>query len=154
MDVDVTNRPELRVGALRHVGPYQQIGEAFGRLGAIAGGAGLFNHQGAAMLAIYYDDPDSTPSDQLRSDAAIAVPDGVALPGELVEQRVPGGRYARTLHLGSYESLPETWKRFKTEGLKAVGGRSAKGPSYEVYVNNPMTVPKEELRTELYIPLT
>jgi AraC family transcriptional regulator len=153
MDVHVTDRPELRVGALPHIGPYQQIGETFRQLGAIAGSAGLFNTPGAAMLAIYYDDPDSTPPDRLRSDAAVAVPDGVPLPAGLTEKRIPGGRYARTEHVGPYEGLSDTWTRFKREGLPAVGQRRD-GASYEVYVNDPMKTPKHDLRTELYIPLT
>ena len=49
MDVRVIERPALRVGALRHNGPYQEIGQTFRRLGDIAGGAGLFAHPGAAM---------------------------------------------------------------------------------------------------------
>jgi len=153
MDVQVTDRPALRVGALRHIGPYQEIGEAFRRLGGIAGGAGLFQQPGAAMLAIYYDDPDSTPPDRLRSDAAVAVPDGVALPAGLTEQRVPGGRYARTLHVGPYEQLGTAWGRFKREGLEARGHRRRDGASYEVYLNDPMQTPKEALQTELYIPI-
>jgi AraC family transcriptional regulator len=153
MDVQVIDRPALRVGALRHIGSYQEIGEVFRRLGDIAGGAGLFQHPGAAMLAIYYDDPESTPPDRLRSDAAIAVPDGVALPAGLAEQRVAGGRYARTLHVGPYEQLGNAWARFKREGLDARGYRRRDGASYEVYLNDPMQTPKEELQTELYIPI-
>ena len=67
--------PELRVGTVRHVGPYNQIPNAFGRLGSIAGPAGLVQRPEAAMIAISYDDPDSTPQDQLRSDAGIVVSD-------------------------------------------------------------------------------
>jgi len=37
MNVEITTRPELRVAAVRHVGPYNQISEAFGRLGDVAG---------------------------------------------------------------------------------------------------------------------
>ena len=151
MDVQVIDRPALRVGALRHTGPYQQIGEVFRRLGDIAGGAGLFQHPGAAMLAVYHDDPDSTPPDRLRSDAAIAVAEGVALTAGLTERHVPGGRYARTLHVGPYEQLGNAWGRFKREGLEA--HRRRDGASYEVYLNDPMQTPKEELQTELYIPI-
>src|SRR5262245_12503445 len=89
MDVEIREMPELRVGALRHIGPYNQIGEAFGRLGAIAGAAKLFDKPGAAMVALYHDDPQSTPADQLRSDAGVAVAADAALPPELVEHRVP-----------------------------------------------------------------
>jgi DNA gyrase inhibitor GyrI len=39
------------------------------------------------------------------------------------------------------------------EGLPASGRRVGTGPSFEVYLNNPMEVAKEELRTELYVHL-
>ena len=85
MDVQIKPMPELRVGAVRHAGPYDQIPVAFGRLGAIAGPAGLFAQPDAEMIAIYHDDPDAVPQDQLKSDAAIAVPEKVPLPRGLVE---------------------------------------------------------------------
>jgi len=153
MEVQITQMSELRVGTVRHIGPYNQIPEAFGRLGAIASGAGLFKYPGVAMLAIYHDDPESVPQDQLRSDAAIAVPDDAPLPAELVEQRLPAGRYARAVHVGPYERLGDAWARFMGEWLPASGQRVGPGVSYEIYTNDPRTVPKEELRTEMYIPL-
>jgi len=152
MDVQVIERPALRVGALRHNGPYQEIGQTFRRLADIAGGAGLFQHPGAAMLAIYYDDPESTPPDRLRSDAAVAVAEGLALPTGLAEQRVPGGRYARTRHVGPYEQLGNAWASFKRV-IDAGGHRRRDGASYELYLNDPMQTPKESLQTELYIPV-
>jgi DNA gyrase inhibitor GyrI len=42
MDVEIIELPELRVAAVSHKGPYNQIGTAFARLGQIAGAAGLF----------------------------------------------------------------------------------------------------------------
>lgn len=153
MDVEIKEMPELRVGAVRHVGPYNQIPEAFERLGAIAGPAGLFQQPGAACLGIFHDDPESTPADALRSDAAIVVPDGVPMPGELTERRLPAGRYAHTLHVGPYEELGDVWVRFMGEWLPDSGHRMGDGVSYEIYLNDPTQVPKEELRTELYVPI-
>jgi AraC family transcriptional regulator len=151
MDVEVKPMPALRVAAVRHAGPYRQIGKAFERLGAIASAAGLFQQPGAVMIAIYHDDPDTTPQDKLRSDAGIVVPDHVQLPDGLVEQRIPAGRYARTEHVGPYEQLEDAWSRFKDEALPAGGHRIGARPSYEIYRNDPTKVPKEELRTEMYI---
>ncbi len=153
MDVEIRQMPELRVGTVPHVGPYNQIPEAFGRLGAIAGPAGLFAQPDAAMIAIYHDDPDAVPQDQLKSEAAIAVPEEVPLPDGLVEQRLPGGRYARAVHVGPYEKLGDAWARFMGEWLPASGHRMGDGVSYEVYRNDPTKVPKQELRTEMYIPI-
>jgi len=153
MDVEIKKMPEQRVAAVRHVGPYNQIGQAFGRLGEIAGPAGLFTNPNAAMIALYHDDPESTPADELRSDAGVAVASGVALPNELAEHRLPAGRYAKTVHVGSYEKLGDTWARFLGEWLPESGERLRDGPSYERYVNDPRTTPKERLITEIYVPI-
>lgn len=153
MDVEIKQMPELRVGALRHVGPYTQISEAFGRLGAIAGPAGLFQQPGAAMMAIYHDDPRIVAPDQLRSDAAIVVPENVALPDGLLEQRVAAGRYACAVYIGPYEELDGVWARFLGEWLPGSGHRMGAGASYEIYRNDPMKVPKAELRTDMYLPI-
>jgi AraC family transcriptional regulator len=153
MDVEIKQMPEQRVGTVRHIGPYNQISEAFGRLGAIAGPAGLFARPGVAMIALYHDDPESTPADRLRSDAALAVPGDTTLPADLVEQRLPAGRYASTMHVGAYEQLGDTWARFLGEWLPSSGKRMADGPSYELYLNDPTTTPKDQLRTEIYVPI-
>jgi AraC family transcriptional regulator len=105
------------------------------------------------MMAIYHDDPESTPQDQLRSDAALAVPEDVELPEGLAEQHIAAGRYAMTVHVGPYEQLGDTWARFLGEWVPASGNRIGDGVSYEIYKNTPAEIPKQELRTELYVPL-
>jgi AraC family transcriptional regulator len=151
--VDIDDMPELRVGAIRHVGPFNQIGQAFGRLGAIAGAAGLFQQPGAAMVALYHDMPETTPPEKLRSDAGIIVPRGVPLPDGLTEQTLPAGRYARATHVGPYDQLPGAWRRLLGEWLPASGHHLGAAPSYELYRNDPSTVKPEELITELYVSL-
>jgi len=153
MDVEVLDMPELRVAGIRHLGPYNRIGEAFGRLGGIAGAAGLFTKPGAAMIALYHDDPGSTPAERLRSDAGVAVAGDAPLPPELAEHRLPAGRYAKIVHVGSYETLGDTWARFRNEWLPESGRGVRPSPSYERYVNDPRTTPKEKLVTEIYVPI-
>lgn len=153
MAVEIKEMPELRVATVRHTGPYNQISEAFERLGEIAGPAGLVSQPGAAMLGIYHDDPDSTPPDQLRSEAALVVPENMPLPEGVVEQHLPAGRYACALHVGPYEQLGDAWARFMGEWLPASGHRIGNGASYEIYLNDPTNTPKEELRTEIYISI-
>jgi AraC family transcriptional regulator len=121
-------------------------------LGPVAGAAGLFQQPGAAMIAIFHDDPDKTPIADLRSDAGVVISESAPLPQGLSEQRIPPARYATISHVGPYEQLPEAWTRFKRE-LSAAGHRSAAGVSCEIYANNPMTTAKEELRTELFVPI-
>lgn len=152
MDVGIEEMKELRVATVPHVGPYNRIGQAFARLGEIAGRSGLIG-PGSMMLAIYHDDPETTAEDELRSEAAVSVPRDLDLPGSLDERRIPAGRYAHTTHVGAYEELGDVWARFMGQWLPESGHRFGDGVAYEVYHNTPGEVPKEELRTDLYMPL-
>jgi AraC family transcriptional regulator len=153
MNVTIEQMPELRVATVHHVGPYHRISEAFQRLGAVADPAGLFRTGEAAMLAIYHDDPETTPAEQLQADAGITVPEGVPLPPCLVEKRIPKGRYAHTTHVGPYTHLGDAWSRFMGEWLPRSGHRVGEGPSYELYRNTPANARPDELRTDLYLPI-
>ena len=152
MNVEVKDMKELRVATVEHVGPYNRISEAFARLGQIAGPAGLFG-PGAAMLAIYHDDPETTPASELHSKAGITVATNAKLPNGLGEERLSAGRYACTTHKGPYEGLGDTWARFMGEWLPRSGERMKDSASFEIYRNTPEHTPKDKLETELYIPL-
>ena len=152
MNVEVKQLAELRTATAHHVGPYSRISDAFGRLGEIAGRAGLVQGK-PTMLAIYHDDPETTPESELSSDAALVVSEDSKIPEGLAERRLPAGRYACTLHVGPYEHLGDAWACFMGQWLPQSGERIGHGTAFEIYLNTPMDVPKQELRTELYIPL-
>ena len=151
MDVTIKDQPELRVGTVRHIGPYERIPQAFERLGSIMSNAGA-RPVGAQLLALYYDDPQATAANMLRSDAALSFPNGAVVPAGLIERRVPAGRYASTVHVGSYEHLGKAWAGLKQE-IAARGLRPSGSVSYELYLNDPRSVPSNALRTELFAPL-
>lgn len=151
MDVTIKDQPELRVGTVRHIGPYERIPQAFERLGSIVGTVGA-RPKGAQLLALYYDNPQTTAKDMLRSDAALTFPGGAEVPAGLIERRVPGGRYASTVHVGSYEHLGKAWAGLKEE-IEARGLRASQSVSYELYLNDPGSAATEALRTELFAPL-
>ncbi len=153
MQVDIKQMSALRLAAVRHVGPYHRISEAFARLGEIAGPAGIIRPPSTAMLGLYHDDPESTPPEQLRADAALTLSEDLPLPAGLTEIRIPAGRYAVTTHLGPYAGLGDAWARFMGTWLPASGHRVGEGPSFEIYRNTPADTPPDELRTEMYLPI-
>lgn len=153
MNVDIDTSPPRRVAALAHQWPYNTIGAAFARLGGIVGLAGLCSHPGAMMVAIYQDDPETVPAAQLRSAAGLIVPQGVALPAPLHEVLLPAGRWARTLHRGSYQGLGDAWQRFLGQWLPQSGHRMAAGDCFELYLNDMADTPEEDLQTLLHVPL-
>lgn len=156
MNTVLKDMPPLRVVAVRHTGPYHRIAEAFAKLGAIAAQTKLLG-PGAQMVAVYYDDPETTPPSELRSDAAISVAPGASLPAPLPEGlselEIPSGRYACATHVGPYEQLGDAWSRLLGVWLPASGHRMKDSICFELYRNTPADVPKEQLQTELYVPL-
>jgi AraC family transcriptional regulator len=149
MEVTIVQQPDLRIAGIRHIGPYMEIGREFGRLGGLLKGP---PPAGSQMIAVYHDDPEVTPADQLRADAAISLPGHTHAIDGLIEQHVPAGRYAKAVHKGGYEGLPDAWKSVKEWAAK--NGHKMAHPGYEIYVNNPMTTEKPELLTEIYMRLS
>ena len=145
--------PAWRVVALRHVGPYPQIGPAFGRLQSWLQSNGV--EQTGPGLAIFHDDPESTPAEQLRSDACAIVTDDFTTDDPTVQVlTLPGGRYATTTHLGDYSGLGTTWGKLMGEWFPQSGERiDAARPCFEVYVDDCRITPVAEVRTELYEPI-
>ncbi|WP_394833360.1 AraC family transcriptional regulator [Pendulispora rubella] len=153
MNVTIEEMPEFRLATVRHVGPYHRISEAFARLGALAGPAGLFQGPPPKMLAIYHDDPETTAPENLQSDAGLTVTAGVRVPDGTVEMTIPAGRYAHATHVGPYTELGDAWNRLMGGWLPQSGHRVGDGPTYEVYRNNPTNAAPHELITDLYLPV-
>jgi AraC family transcriptional regulator len=151
MNVTIETLSELRVAGVRHVGPYSEVGEAFGRLTALAGPAGLLRPD-AYLLAVFLDDPREVPAAELRSDACVTLVSSAPLPEGLTETRIAAGRYASTTHRGPFSGLPDAWSRLMGEWLPQSGEQMDKRPSFEVYRTVDMSRP-EDLVTELHLPL-
>ena len=153
MNVQIQSRPDLRVAALTHIGPYNTIHLAFERLSGIAGPAGLLNAPDARMIAIYHDDPESVPAGQLRSAAGVTVAPAAVVPLGLQALALPAGRWACATHRGSYSGLGDAWQRFLGQWLPASGHRLGPGDCYELYENHPGNAREPDLLTLLYAPL-
>ncbi len=156
MQVEVVEREETTVLAVRHIGPYPGIGSAFESLGQLVCKLSL-NPANAQWLGIFHDDPQAVPAAELRSDACVTIT-GSAPDASLLEEgarldKIPGGRYATMRHEGSYDGLPESWGKFMGEGLPAAGLKPRAGICFEIYRNDPSHTPADDLVTELYEPV-
>ena len=153
MHATIETLNEMTVAAVHHIGPYSQISEAFGKLGPIAGRAGLFDLPDVKMVGVYYDDPEAKPAAELRSDAGLVVPTGTAIPDGLATVTIAAGRYAKTIHKGPYDRLGDSWSQLFGVWIPQHGHRIGPGVSFEVYRNDPTNAKPEDLVTELYAPI-
>lgn len=152
MEARIERLPRTRVIFVRHVGPYDQAGAAWARLGAWAGPRGLFG-PGAQVVGICRDDPEVTPPERLRYDAALTVPASVQGEGEIGVQEIGPGEYAVTRHVGPYATLGDTYARLCGEWLPSSGRLLADAPPLEFYRNSPQFTPPEQLITDIWLPL-
>jgi AraC family transcriptional regulator len=152
LEVSVRRIGPIRVAFVRHVGPFDEVGEAWQRLMKWAGPQGLLG-PGVRMLGIVQDDPEITAPEKLRYDAALVVKDGVPASGEIGIQDVGPGEYAVALHVGPYNTLGQTYARMCGEWLPESGRELESAPAVEFYLNSPMTAPPDQWRTEICLPL-
>lgn len=151
MIATIETRPATTVVALRHIGPYHEIGRAFDQLGRWIQ---VNSSVTGLMIGIYYDDPRKVPLNELKSDACVIVPENFEL-GERfgMDLRVivlPAGEYAKATHMGSYDGLFQAWQDFFGTVPKLNRTIADDGPEFELYINDCSEVPAEQLQTDLY----
>ena len=152
MITDIVEVRPMRLACVRHKGPYNEIGVAFGRLGQLAGPLALFAHPGAAMIAAYLDDPETKAPEKLDSVAGVSVPNGVEI-GELEEFLVPGGKFFKAIVMGPYSGLGEAWSEVCTNLIPEAGLQFAPGIPFEMYMNDCSVTAPEQVRTDIYVPV-
>jgi AraC family transcriptional regulator len=148
----VVRLPARRAAFVRHVGPYGEVGEAWGRLFAAAGRAGLFG-PGMELFGILHDDPEITEPAKLRYDAAVLLGREFAGSGEVGVVELPAREYATCRHVGPYELLGETYAALCGQWLPWSGREPGDAPGLEFYRNDPRNAAASELITDIFVPL-
>lgn len=151
-DVTIRDLPPLRVAAMAHNGPYMDIGTTFERLYAWTAARGVIGPQ-LRSFALYYDDPESVPADQLRSEAALLLDRAVPEDGTVRSLDIAGGRHAVLIHKGPYAELERPYRWLYRDWLPTSGYTPADRPCVEEYLNDCRSLPPEEWLTEIRVPL-
>ncbi len=153
MKPEIIEMPPLDVLSIRKTGPYvESAPQAWGELCDFAGPAGLLTEQ-TKCIGISLDNPDVTEAEKLRFDACISYEGSPEIKGDLFKQTVEGGNFAIFTHNGPYEKLIHTYRAIFGEWFPESGMEFRESPSFELYVNNPGSVPPGELLTHIHIPL-
>ena len=151
MNVETRTLETRKIVCMSHTGPYYMIGATFGAL------AGWLQENSIPMgqtAALYYDDPDVTPVDQLRSDAGAFVPNDFVTEDPRVQVKdIAGGLHAVATHIGHYDGLNRAWAELVGQWLPSSGYTFPDTPCFEVYLDDCSVTPPAEVRTELCIPL-
>jgi len=153
LEVRKHHLPAMRVAFMRHIGSFDSVGSTWSRVMMWAGRKGLFSAM-AGTVGVVYDDPDITPPEKLRYDAAIILRHSEVSPeSDIGIQQIGPGEYAVASHRGPYDKLSGTYARMCGEWLPDSGLELSSAPALEFYRNSPMDSSPENLLTEIYLPL-
>ncbi len=121
------------------------LGGAYGAIGAYLGELG--EQPAGAPFTAYYN------MDMQDLDLEIGFPVGRELParGEIQASHMPAGDYASVLHEGPYTQVNAAYDAL-TEFIQQQN-RTPTGVAYEFYLNSPVEVPEQELKTQIVFPL-
>lgn len=117
---------------------------------------GEFFKQGLApagpfFLGIYFNDPTKVKPEELKWNLGFPVSKDTKVGDPLKKAEFKHKTVAVYLHIGPYENMDKAHEKIskyiEDKGYKIVW------PVYDKYLNNPMQVKPEELKTEIIVPL-
>lgn len=152
MEVVIEKLPDIRVAAVREIGPYAtSVPQAWSQLSLWIAKNDLLS-QNSIFLGLRHD-PTTTPEDQLRYDAAVSISEEINSSGIARELYVPGGEFAMYTHNGSYDTVSDAWNKLYWEWLPSSGRTPADQPNIEIYLSDTTFSADKEILTRLLLPL-
>ncbi len=103
---------------------------------------------GQAMSVYYTYDPDKM---TFRAGFSVLPEDLAKAEGTVKADVTPAGKVLSFVHTGPYSELRNSYGEMMTYAER--NGLKIRAPAWEVYVNDPATVPEEELRTDVFVSL-
>ncbi len=153
MEVRIENFKPVRVAFMRHHGPYETCHETWVKFER-------WNQEHAQgmpakplVIGVSYDDPETTPPEQIRYDCCIQVDEDFQADEYVKVQKLAGGEFAVFTLKGPFSGIANAFKRMFAEWFPASGREYRMDPCWEIYHNNPDNTPEDELLTDLCVPL-
>lgn len=159
MKVEIVKLEDIKVIAARGVGTYEKIApEAWGRIMKFAYSNRLMSGSDIRRFGVSHDDPNITGIDKLRYDACLDLDidfsKGYINVDNLKKMTIAGGKYAKVMHIGSYDDLDKTYAYIFNQWLPDSGYELRTDPCFDLYLNkDPRRTKPENLKTEVHIPL-
>lgn len=151
-NITVKEMPAMDLIYCRHVGPYNQIGEAYEKLFRWAGPRGLLRFPDTKTLTVYHDDPKVVDPEKVRQSACITVDADAKAEGEFGKMHLPGGKFA----VGSFRVTPEqfgeAWDSV-CRWLADSGYQPSDGLPYEYYPEEHKEGPPPVFTVDICVPV-
>ena len=119
--------------------------------------AKALNHQlinrESKFYGINWDDPEITTKEKVRYDACISIDDNFESPTGFSKKTIKGGKHLCFLYKGDYENLGQVYDCIFKNWIISMNYNLREEPVFEQYINNKEITAKEDLLTEIFIPI-
>lgn len=151
-NIEVKEMPEMKAVYVRHIGAFNQIGEAYGKLFKWAYPRGLYIPNVSKSASVIHDDPSVTEIDKVRQSACIIIEEDVKVDGEIGKLTIPGGKYAVGHFELGFADFEKAWNSLCNWFVES-GYQQGDGCTYELYHNDYTTHPQQKHIVDICIPV-
>lgn len=154
INVTIKNIQARRLAVVEHNGTPEKIADSVNKLidWAKVQPINLKPKAGDAF-GFAYDNPKTTEPAEFRFDLGITVPEQLQLKGDVIEKRLPAGRYAVTMHKGSRDNISDTIYSLYRDWLPTSNEELGDLPCIFCYYNFDHEVAETESLTECWVLL-
>lgn len=154
MQVKIVEIAEIRVAALEHIGPPNQVDDSVRRFIDWRMSSGQSPVASSRSFGVPFNNPDTTPPAEFRFAICGEIDEAVAANDHGVrELLIAGGRYAVVRHSGSPDHIGETIYPVYRDWLPASGEELRDQPLFFHYLSLHPHTPLEQWQTDIHIPL-
>jgi len=151
-NIQVKDMPGMDLVYCRHIGPFNEIGQAYEKLMRWAGPRGLIRGPETKTVTVYHDDPKVVEPDKVKQSACITVEGEVKTEGEFGLMHVPGGKYVVGSFVITPDHFSEAWDTV-CRWLADSGYQPADGYTYEYYPKEHEEGPPPVFTVDICVPV-
>lgn len=151
-NIEVKEMPEMKAVYVRHIGAFNQIGEAYEKLSKWAYPRGLYTPNVSNSATVIHDDPMVTEIEKVRQSACIIIEKDVKVEGEIGKLTIPAGKYAVGHFEIGFADFEKAWNSMCNWFVES-GYQQGDGCTYELYHNDHTTHPEKKSIVDICIPV-
>lgn len=149
-EIELKEMPAMQVAYVTHIGPFDQIGKAYGKLMSWAGPKGLV---GGKTITCYHDNPEVTDISQIRQSACIEIKKEAQASGMVNITTIESGQYAVGRFEVSFQEFEKAWQTMMVWVSEHGYQPNEKRACYEIYHNNFKNHPQQKSIIEICVPV-
>ncbi|MBX5327143.1 MAG: GyrI-like domain-containing protein [Candidatus Bathyarchaeia archaeon] len=149
MEIKLKKNESFQAAIIKHVGPYSDAGRLYNEI------AKWITQKQLCItgppFGWFYDNPEEVPAQKLRSEVGFPFEAEAKPEGRIEIKKIPVQEVLYTTHRGPYREVGPAYSALFQYARKH--GYVLKGCPIEIYLNDPATVPENELLTEIQLPV-